>query len=180
MTNRVISILAVAANDRSRELSSASVSDWPMLAMDTRYIHFDLYHLPESRPAATNYTCCSYRGAMMMCGPRGLIGEPDHLFHDKRRWNPRRCKREVRWFPKHPSEDAFEGVSALFTSQLPDCHIGDCAGGCRSAHDNGVVALRGILHDRLGWSDCLSLATASGDSPHHVRASSDFDRSRQE
>jgi hypothetical protein len=27
-------------------------------------------------------TVCTYRGERVMCGPRGLVGEPDHLFHN--------------------------------------------------------------------------------------------------
>jgi enediyne biosynthesis protein E4 len=46
------------------------------------YIHFDLKKPPPS-PAAVgqDYFFCQYRGTPVMCGPRGLPGEPDHLFH---------------------------------------------------------------------------------------------------
>jgi len=46
------------------------------------YIHFDLDHLPASGSATVGYFNCQFRGAKTMCGPRGLKGEPDHLFHN--------------------------------------------------------------------------------------------------
>jgi hypothetical protein len=48
----------------------------------TGYVHFDRNNLPVSRSKATNYTQCLYRGVDVNCGPRGLQGEPDHLFHN--------------------------------------------------------------------------------------------------
>lgn len=48
------------------------------------YIHWDMEHLPPS-PINTNgklISYCQYRGIRVMCGPKGLIGEPDHLFHN--------------------------------------------------------------------------------------------------
>jgi enediyne biosynthesis protein E4 len=47
------------------------------------YIHWDMEHLPpipNSDANAMNY--CQFRGAPVMCGPRGLKGEGDHLFHN--------------------------------------------------------------------------------------------------
>jgi len=41
------------------------------------YIHFDLNNLP-----LTSQYNCQFRGTPVMCGPRGLRGEPDHLFHN--------------------------------------------------------------------------------------------------
>jgi enediyne biosynthesis protein E4 len=46
------------------------------------YVHFDLDHPPAPGSAAVGYANCSFRGANTMCGPRGLEGEPDHLFHN--------------------------------------------------------------------------------------------------
>ena len=46
------------------------------------YIHFDIDHLPDSGTAAASSVYCQFRGAKIMCGPRGLVGEPDHLFHN--------------------------------------------------------------------------------------------------
>ncbi len=46
------------------------------------YIHFDRAHLPYSGNAEVGYAQCLFRGEVGMCGPRGLKGEPDHLFHN--------------------------------------------------------------------------------------------------
>ena len=46
------------------------------------YIHFDREHLPISGSKDMNYSQCRFRGVPSMCGPRGLQGEPDHLFHN--------------------------------------------------------------------------------------------------
>jgi enediyne biosynthesis protein E4 len=49
----------------------------------TGYVHFDRNNLPISGSKALNYATCLYRGATVNCGPRGLKGEPDHLFHNE-------------------------------------------------------------------------------------------------
>jgi enediyne biosynthesis protein E4 len=46
------------------------------------YIHYDMKNPPTSGSQAVNGFFCAYRGAQVMCGPRGLEGEPDHLFHN--------------------------------------------------------------------------------------------------
>jgi hypothetical protein len=46
------------------------------------YIHFDRNFLPESGNKVVGYSSCKFRGVKSMCGPRGLQGEPDHLFHN--------------------------------------------------------------------------------------------------
>ena len=46
------------------------------------YVKFDVNNPPISGTAATQYSFCQYRGAPVMCGPRGLPGERDHLFHN--------------------------------------------------------------------------------------------------
>ncbi|HET7348904.1 MAG TPA: CRTAC1 family protein [Acidobacteriaceae bacterium] len=45
------------------------------------YIHFDFVHPPVSGSRTVNYASCAFRGVSVMCGPRGLPGERDHLFH---------------------------------------------------------------------------------------------------
>jgi hypothetical protein len=40
------------------------------------YIHYDMADQPKS------FSFCQFRGVKVMCGPRGLHGEPDHLFHN--------------------------------------------------------------------------------------------------
>lgn len=46
------------------------------------YIHMDLSNSPLSGSKAAGYAVCQYRGVTVMCGPRGLQGEHDHLFHN--------------------------------------------------------------------------------------------------
>ena len=46
------------------------------------YVHFDRDNLPIGGSKAMNYAFCQYRGAAVNCGPRGLPGEADHLFHN--------------------------------------------------------------------------------------------------
>lgn len=46
------------------------------------YVHFDLEHPPESGSSGIALNFCQYRGQPVMCGPRGLQGERDHLFHN--------------------------------------------------------------------------------------------------
>ncbi len=46
------------------------------------YVHFDRDSLPVSGSKATGFAACQYRGEQVNCGPRGLKGEPDHLFHN--------------------------------------------------------------------------------------------------
>jgi hypothetical protein len=44
----------------------------------SRYVKIDLAHLPEFGRDKT----CEYRGVAVQCGPRGLPGESDFLFHN--------------------------------------------------------------------------------------------------
>ena len=46
------------------------------------YLQLDLSNPPISGTSAVNYLFCQYRGVQVMCGPRGLKGEQDHLFHN--------------------------------------------------------------------------------------------------
>ncbi len=46
------------------------------------YVHYDLANPPSSGEKTTSYAFCQFRGEEVMCGPRGLKGEPDHLFHN--------------------------------------------------------------------------------------------------
>jgi hypothetical protein len=48
----------------------------------TGYVHFDRENLPIGGSKAMNYAFCQYRGVSVNCGPRGLPGEADHLFHN--------------------------------------------------------------------------------------------------
>lgn len=49
----------------------------------TGYVHFDRDNLPIGGTKAVGYAACLYRGQTVNCGPRGLQGEPDHLFRNK-------------------------------------------------------------------------------------------------
>ncbi len=46
------------------------------------YVHYDLDHPPAPGSSAVAFSTCEFRGLKVMCGPRGLKGEPDHLFHN--------------------------------------------------------------------------------------------------
>jgi hypothetical protein len=46
------------------------------------YIHWDVANAPMSGSKTVGYAFCQFRGSVTMCGPRGLRGEPDHLFHN--------------------------------------------------------------------------------------------------
>ena len=46
------------------------------------YVHYDLAHPPSQGSDSTTFSFCSFRGVRVMCGPHGLTGEPDHLFHN--------------------------------------------------------------------------------------------------
>ncbi len=46
------------------------------------YVHYDIAHPPDPDSAGGSIQGCVFRGVSVMCGPRGLQGEPDHLFHN--------------------------------------------------------------------------------------------------
>ncbi len=46
------------------------------------YLHYDLNNQPSAEDGTASTAHCEMRGAPVMCGPRGLPGEPDHLFHN--------------------------------------------------------------------------------------------------
>ena len=46
------------------------------------YVHFDRDNLPTGGANGVPDTFCTFRGVAVNCGPRGLKGEPDHLFHN--------------------------------------------------------------------------------------------------
>jgi len=46
------------------------------------YIHYDMTNPPIPGSKAVSYSFCQFRGINVMCGPRGLLGEHDHLFHN--------------------------------------------------------------------------------------------------
>ena len=46
------------------------------------YVHYDIAAQPEPGSNAVSFSFCQFRGEKVMCGPHGLPGEPDHLFHN--------------------------------------------------------------------------------------------------
>jgi hypothetical protein len=46
------------------------------------YVHFDIDHPPVPGQGGISASSCKFRGVDVMCGPRGLPGESDHLFHN--------------------------------------------------------------------------------------------------
>jgi hypothetical protein len=46
------------------------------------YIHYDISNPPAPGTKAVAFAGCQFRGIPTMCGPRGLQGEHDHLFHN--------------------------------------------------------------------------------------------------
>jgi hypothetical protein len=46
------------------------------------YVHYDLANPPAPGTKAVGFSMCQFRGVNVMCGPRGLKGESDHLFHN--------------------------------------------------------------------------------------------------
>ena len=46
------------------------------------YLKFDRKSLPIADGKEAGSAMCAFRGTPVMCGPRGLIGEQDHLFHN--------------------------------------------------------------------------------------------------
>jgi hypothetical protein len=46
------------------------------------YVHYDLNHPPDPDNGGVPFAYCQLHGFKVMCGPRGLPGEPDHLFHN--------------------------------------------------------------------------------------------------
>jgi enediyne biosynthesis protein E4 len=46
------------------------------------YVKFDPSRPPGSGKGGLSANSCQFRGVPVMCGPRGLVGERDHLFHN--------------------------------------------------------------------------------------------------
>src|SRR5206468_5006814 len=46
------------------------------------YVKCDVGHPPIAGQGTIPQKFCQFRGIEVMCGPRGLPGEPDHLFHN--------------------------------------------------------------------------------------------------
>jgi hypothetical protein len=91
----------------------------------TGYVHFDRNNLPIAGTKAVGYASCLYRGATVNCGPRGLPGEPDHLFHN----NGDGTFTDVTVKAGLEDKDKYFGFTAIFVSLngngKPDLVVGN-------------------------------------------------------
>jgi hypothetical protein len=46
------------------------------------YVHYDVNHQPTATNGGVPFAFCQLHQTPVMCGPHGLQGEPDHLFHN--------------------------------------------------------------------------------------------------
>jgi enediyne biosynthesis protein E4 len=74
------------------------------------YVHYDLNNQPNSQAGSASTANCQMRGVSVMCGPRGLPGEPDHLFHN----NGDGTFTDVSAKAGVSDPDAFYGFTAIF------------------------------------------------------------------
>ncbi|MFZ1014869.1 MAG: CRTAC1 family protein, partial [Terracidiphilus sp.] len=89
------------------------------------YVHFDRDNLPIAGTKAVGFASCLYRGASVNCGPRGLQGEPDHLYHN----NGDGTFTEVTKQAGIEDKDKYYGFTAIFVSLKgngkPDLVVGN-------------------------------------------------------
>jgi len=89
------------------------------------YVHFDRNNLPIGGTKAVNYATCLYRGVNVNCGPRGLPGEADHLFHQK----PDGTFEDVTVKAGVEDKDKYFGFTAIFVDVnndgKPDLVVGN-------------------------------------------------------
>ncbi len=74
------------------------------------YVHYDLKNQPSSEDGTASTANCQMRGVPVMCGPRGLTGEPDHLFHN----NGNGTFTDVSVKAGVSGRDAFYGFTSIF------------------------------------------------------------------
>ena len=82
----------------------------------TGYVHFDRENLPVGGSKAVGYSFCQYRGEAVNCGPRGLQGEPDHLFPN----NGDGTFTDVTVKAGVEDKDRYYGFTAIFVSLKGD------------------------------------------------------------
>src|ERR1043165_1918374 len=86
------------------------------------YVDFDLKNLPPSpseatKPGGVGQNFCQFRGVPVMCGPRGLVGESDTLYHQR-------------------SDGTFEDVSAKAGANDPQKYYGFSSAFVHADDDN--------------------------------------------
>ena len=83
------------------------------------YVHFDLDKLPYPHSAVVGFADCAFRGiGDLTCGPRGLKGEPDHLFHN----NGDGTFTDVSAKAGVSDKNNYYGLTAVFTDIDDDGH----------------------------------------------------------
>jgi hypothetical protein len=74
------------------------------------YVHYDIVNPPVPGSSVVAFSTCQFRGINVMCGPRGLKGERDHLFHN----NGNGTFSDVSEKAGVSDPGAFYGLSAIF------------------------------------------------------------------
>jgi enediyne biosynthesis protein E4 len=83
------------------------------------YVKFDIDHPPVPGTVVTQYSFCQYRGKPVMCGPRGLPGERNHLFHN----NGDGTFTEVSEKAGVANEQGYYGFGAIFADVSDDGRV---------------------------------------------------------
>ncbi len=74
------------------------------------YVHWDLANQPLQGDGGVSFSFCTFRGVNVMCGPHGLKGEPDHLFHN----NGNGTFTDVSQSAGVADQHAYYGLASLF------------------------------------------------------------------
>jgi len=74
------------------------------------YVHYDLNHQPTAEDGTVPFAFCQLHQTPVMCGPHGLQGEPDHLFHN----NGDGTFTDVSGKAGVSDPDAYYGFTAIF------------------------------------------------------------------
>ncbi len=82
------------------------------------YIAFDIHNPPIAGTKQVSFANCVYHGSPVMCGPKGLRGERDHLFHN----NGDGTFTDVSDKLGVGDENRFYGLGALFVDVNGDGH----------------------------------------------------------
>jgi hypothetical protein len=82
------------------------------------YLQYDPHNPPLPGTKTAGVSSCQFRGIPVMCGPRGLAGEHDHLFHN----NGDGSFTDVSEKLKVNDPDGYYGLGALFVDVNNDGH----------------------------------------------------------